>query len=70
MSSMELQKFMFGPAVVAHGEDIDAASLDFPGQGSGQAKSGGGIFSIGNAEIDLPFLFHLRQPGFEQLAAA
>jgi hypothetical protein len=55
--------------MVAAGEDFDAAGEQFVGDTRCDAEAGGGIFAVGDAEIDFALGEDVREPVVNDLAA-
>ena len=55
--------------MVAAGEDFDAAGEQFVGDARRDAEAGGGIFAVGDAEIDFALGEDVREPVVNDLAA-
>jgi hypothetical protein len=55
--------------VVAAGEDFDATGEQFLGDARRDAEAGGGVFAVGDAEIDFALGENVRKPVVNDLAA-
>jgi hypothetical protein len=64
-----LQNLLAVPDVVAAREDFDAAGEQFVGDARRDAEAGGGIFAIGDAEINFALGEDVREPVVNDLAA-
>jgi hypothetical protein len=55
--------------VIAAGEDFDPAGEQFLGDARRDAEAGGGIFAVGDAEINFALGKDVREPVVNDLAA-
>ena len=63
------EDFFAVPAVVAAGEDVDAVVKQFVGQSRGDAEAGGGVFAVGDDQVDLPLRDDVGQAIADDLAS-
>ena len=64
-----LDDFPALPDVVAAGDDVNAGGEKLLHNSRRDAEAGGGVFAIGDAEVDLPLGEDIREPIVHDLAA-
>ena len=65
----EVEDFLAVPDVVAAGEDFNAGAEKLLGEARRDAEAGGGIFAVGDAQIDFALGEDVREPVVNDLAA-
>ena len=64
-----LEYFLAIPAMVPAGEDVDAVLQEVVGDFGGDAEAGGGVFAIGDDQVDLALRDEIGETIANDLAA-